>query len=172
MQSINLSGRIWFSVRRNGVKRKSGWISSTSLEKVRRRVGVHDDEIVEICIVEDITLVPFFSKSGVFINRARGILGLIISFKGQHKWHVPTSMIASNLSFDLALKKYLSQHKISNRDFRKNGELRSFSATQYLLPSSKVSPPVCLYRGSTLVSFDTLLWRDQVKNLLWASSVG
>ena len=63
----------------------------------------------------------------------------------------PTRMLAANLGFDRALEKFLEERNVGPGEFAAEGQLRAFSAEQYLLPSGDEQRPVKLFRGSTLV---------------------
>ena len=63
----------------------------------------------------------------------------------------PTRMLAANLGFDRALEKFLKEREASPEAFSSEGQLRAFSAKQYLLPVGNDANPVKLFRGSTLI---------------------
>ena len=89
--------------------------------------------------------------SRVFFPRARGIVGMELELCGETVRLSPTRMVAANLGFDRALEKFLEARNAGRDEFAAGGELRAFSAEQYLLPSGNGRSPVKLFRGSTVV---------------------
>ena len=87
----------------------------------------------------------------MFSPRARGLLGMEIAFRGEVVRHSPTRMLAANLGFDRALAKFLEERGSDAADFAADGELRAFSARQYLVPAESERRPVELVRGSLIV---------------------
>ena len=141
----------WFCIRRNGVARRDGWLDGASLDDLRRRVGPRPDEVVEACIASDFRRVAAKRFSRAFYPRARGLIGMEIAFRGEGVRLSPTHMLATNLGFDRALEKFLEERGADATDFAAEGELRGFSARQYLLPAGNESQPVALFRGSIVV---------------------
>ena len=119
------------------------------LADLRQHVAAGPDEIVEVCIADDFSEVAAKRRSRVFFPRARGLIGMEISFRGEVARLAPTRMLAANLSFERALEKFLEGREASLDEFVADGKLRSFSARQYLLPDE--GQPVELFRGSTLI---------------------
>ena len=78
-----------------------------------------------------------------------------IAFRGEVVRLAPTRMLAANLGFDRALERFLEDREASAREFAAEGEIRAFSADQYLLLPENGSRPVELFRGSTLVEVDS-----------------
>ena len=141
---------IWFCVRQNGKIRRSGWIDDIPLDQIRAKVSAEESEIVEICIASGFREVSTDQFSKVFIHRARGILGIEITFRGEVTRYAPTTMIAFNLSFERVIERFLQLHSISREKFDAQVTLRAYSAQQYLSIGSRATP-VRLFRGSTLV---------------------
>ncbi len=156
--------RIWYCVRRSGISQREGWIDDISLSQVRDRVSARGADVVEVCVADDFREVAPNQFSTVFINRARGILGLEITYQGNVTRYSPTAMIASNLSFGRVVEKFLEQHSISRDQFDTQAEVRSFTAQQYLL-SGGGAQPVSLFRGSTLVEPASAIDEQMVSNL-------
>ena len=144
-------GRIWFCVRRNGAAQRDGWIDTGPLPELRGRVGALPDEQVEVCIADDFRSVAVNRLSRVFFNRARGLVGMEIVFRGEVARLAPTRMLAANLGFERALGTFFEDRAIGAGDFRARGSLRAFKARQFLLPGETGHGPVELYRGSTLI---------------------
>ncbi len=157
-------GTIWFCIRRNGAARHEGWIDVDSLSDLRRVVGAHPDEVVEACIAENFCGVAHKRFADAFFPRARGIVGMEISFRGEIVRLAPTRMIAANLSFNRALERFLVERNIQPNDFAAEGHLQSFTAMQYLLPGDK-NQPVELFRGATLIDPDTSSVEDHAAEL-------
>ena len=78
-----------------------------------------------------------------------------IAFRGEVARFAPTRMLSANLGFDRALERFLEEHDANADELAAEGELRAFSAEQYLLPHEDESRPVELFRGSTLVEADS-----------------
>ena len=144
-------GDAWYCVRRNGAARRDGWIEDASLAGLRRRVAAGPDEVVEVCIAGDFRPVATGRFSRVFFNRARGLVGMEIAFRGDVVRFAPTRMLAANLGFERALEKHLARKAAGPEEFRAAGRLRAFSARQFLLPGGTGERPVELFRGSTPV---------------------
>ena len=162
--------RTWFCVRRNGAARREGWLAGDSLASLRSRVGARPDEAVEACIAGDARRVPPTRFTRVFFPRARGVVGMEIELRGETVRLSPTRMLAANLGFDRALAKFLEERGVGSDAFAAEGELRAFSAEQYLLPSGSGRSPVALFRGSTLVDPEPSSHEDRAADL--ADGVG
>ena len=121
------------------------------LSELRGRVGALPDEQVEVCIADDFRSVAANRFSRVFFSRVRGLVGMEIVFRGEAARLAPTRMLAANLRFERALEKFLQDRFIDADEFRADGNLRAFSARQFLLPRGTDHPPVELFRGSTLI---------------------
>ncbi|MCY3802791.1 MAG: hypothetical protein OXG06_00065 [Gammaproteobacteria bacterium] len=141
----------WFCVRRNGVARGNGWLQDVALEDLRKYVNARPGDTVEVSVVDEFTRVNTAQFPRVFSNRVRGIIGMEASYRGKVVRYAPTRMIASNFSFKRALESFFERRGIGFDEFSINGELRSFTARQFLLPDPKKGKPVSLFRGSTLV---------------------
>ena len=144
-------GTTWFCVRRKGAAQRHGWMDGGSLADLRRRLGARPDEVVEVCIADHFRTVSANRFSRVFFQRARGLVGMEIAFRGEVVRLAPTRTLAANLGFERALEKVLAQKTASFDEFCADGRLRAFSARQFLLPGGNESRPVELFRGSTLV---------------------
>lgn len=141
---------IWFCVRRNGAPTRSGWTRDTPLAELRSWLKAGAGEVVETCVTEEPRAVSNREFSRVFFNRVRGVRGIELRLGGKVARYAPTRMIAANLSFERALQRFLDRNEVSRRAFAKGGQLRVFSARQYLLTDSAIED-VELERGSTLV---------------------
>ena len=156
---------IWYCVRRNGHARRKGTVLGTNIGELRERVEAAPDEIVEACKVGRFQDVPVRRFSKVFFNRARGLVGIEISFRGEVVRLTPTQMIAANLSFIRVLENYVSQRDIKLGTFAAGGSLRAFSAEQYLLGPDNGNKLVELFRGSKLVCGTPTISRSLVTEL-------
>jgi len=165
-----LSGEAWFCVRQGGKAIRSGWIPAIGIADLRRHVQLRAGEIVEACLVNRMQDVAPRQFSKVFFNRARGLVGMEISFRGDTSRIAPTRMIAANLSFERALEQFLSRQDISLETFIAHGALRTISTTQCLLHGASRSGELELYRGSTLVIVTETDSRGMAKEL--ANGVG
>ena len=145
-------GTVWFCVRRNGRPRRDGWMDAVPLSDFRGRVEARPDEVVEVCIPGRFRTVAAKRFSRTFFQRARGLAGMEIGFRGETVRLAPTRMIASNLGFERALEKFIARKAGSFDEFRADGRLRAFDACQLLLPGETDDGPVKLFRGSTLVA--------------------
>ena len=126
-------------------------MDTAPLAELRERVGARPDEVVEVCVADDFRSVAANRFSRVFFNRARGVVGIEIAFRGETERLSPTRMLAANLGFGRALEKFLESRGIDAEEFRACGTLRAFSARQFLLPGGIGHQPVELVRGSTPV---------------------
>ena len=159
------AGATWFCIRRDGAARRDGWVDAASPAELRRRVGARPDEVVEVCVTEDFRPVEAKRFSRVFSPRARGRLGLEIAFRGEVVRLAPTRMLSANLGFERALGKFLDERGSSPGYFADNGQLRAFSARQYLLVPGNEDEPVELYRGATLVDPEPSSGEDRAADL-------
>ena len=141
----------WYCVRRNAVEKRSGWVAHGSLADLPHQVGATRGDVVEACLADNFHSVAPSRFSQVFFQRARGLVGMEITFRGEIVRFAPTRMLSANLSFKRALEKFLRQRGASAHDFATNGSLRAFSARQFLLPANGRDAMVELFRGSTLV---------------------
>ncbi len=141
----------WYCIRRNGFAGRSGWINCQSLGDLRSRVGAREDEWVEACAAHGFQEVPEERFARVFMQRARGLVGMEIAYGGEVSRISPTRMLAGNVRFRRALERHLAETSVSVDDFFRTGRLRAFSGRQYLLPGNAGGGPVELFRGSTLI---------------------
>jgi len=89
--------------------------------------------------------------SRAFRQRDRGLLGMEIAFRGQIVRLAPTHILAANTRFDRALERVLKQRGATVDDLAAGGDLRAFSARQFLLPGAGKGAAIELYRGGTVV---------------------
>ena len=143
---------MWFCVRRKGAAKQRGWINHTSLAALPQRVEAREGDIIEVCIAENFRRVEWEQFSGVFYERARGLVGMEISLRDQVLRLAPTQMIASNLSFKRALARFLEKQDASVDEFAADGSLRTFSARQILLPAGDETGMTELFRGATPIA--------------------
>ena len=146
------SGNTWYCVRKNGRRKHEGWIENIELSSIRNRVNARSDEIVEICVATNFRPVKPKQFYRAFYNRIRGLVGIEIVFEEEIIRIAPTKMIASNLSFDRVLEKFLAEMNIEMDDFVSIGKLYSISASQFLLIGKNEDEVQGLFRGSTVVA--------------------
>ena len=132
---------------------RSGWTRETPLAGLRAWLRAGAGEVVEACVTEDFRRVSDHEFSRVFFNRVRGIRGIELEFDGKVSRYAPTRMIAANLSFDRALQRFLDRHQVSRCALARGGQVRAFSALQFLLTDTEIEP-IRLVRGSTQVPPD------------------
>lgn len=143
----------WYCVRRKGLARRSGWIRDVPLDDLPGLVAAEDGHVVEVCLTTDYRPVPMDRFSRVFCNRARGLLGIEITFREKTRRLAPTRMIAGNLTFRRALERFLGDHDVSAEDFARDGRFRAFSARQMLLHCGPdATRATNLHRGARVVS--------------------
>ena len=128
-------------------------------------VGAGPDDVVEVCVCDNFHSVPTDRFKQVFYQRARGLVGMEISFGKEIVRFAPTRLLSGNLRFRRALDGFLQQRRLSHADFDANGSLRVFSAGQYLLSSRAKSGKVALYRGSTLIPPETTADENRAEEL-------
>ena len=144
----------WYCVRRNGIAKNDGWVDNVSIIDLPKLVDARQGNVVETCICDNFRPVSPDGFSRVFYQRARGLAGMEISFRGVAVRFAPTWMLSANVRFKLALDRFLRQQKVSAKDFSAEGNLRAFSARQFLLRVNDTAEKTELYRGATLVSTD------------------
>ena len=142
----------WYCIRRDGGTKHDGWIDNVSLVDLPRHLDARPGDIVEACICDNFRSVTPARFSRVFYRRVQGLLGLEISFRGEIARYSPTRMLAANLRFNRARDRFLRQRGISAEDFIAEGNLRTFSARQFLFPVDDKAEKVELFRGSTLIA--------------------
>ena len=144
---------IWYCVRRHGTASRSGWIRTVPVDELPRHVGAGADSVVEVCRTTEYRPVELRTFSRVFCNRARGLLGMEIAFRGEVQRYAPTRILADNLGFRRALERFLGDRGTSVEDFGQGGSLHAFSARQQLLHCDSGAVRVTeLYRGAPLVA--------------------
>ena len=74
-------------------------------------------------------------------------------------------MLSENLRFKRALDRTLEERGIDADEFATEGNLRAFSARQFLLPTGEQAETVELYRGATLVAPDPAPHEDRAAML-------
>lgn len=116
-------------------------------------------------MVHDFQEVPAERFACTFMQRARGLTGMEVTYGGEVTRISPTRMLAGNLRFRRALERHLAEASVSAEDFFRAGRLRAFAGRQYLLPGNAGSGPVKLYRGSTLISPTRSLDKERASDL-------
>ena len=144
-----------FRVRRNGRSRRSGWLTDVAVADLPGHVPSRPGDIIEACLVGDSQIVPLNRFNDVFMQRARGVLGIELSRGEEVERVTPTDMIASNRRFARVLERFLERHAISRRAFERDGAVRAFAARQFLVPADGGAPEE-MFRGSTLVDAPSL----------------
>ena len=129
------------------------------------RVGARPGDVVEVCVVDSVRPVAPERMSRAFRQRDRGLLGMQVSFRGDIIGLAPTHMIAVNLRFDRALERFLKQRGATIDDFAVDGELRSFSARQFLLPGNGEGAEAKLFRGGTVIAPTPSAGEDRAADL-------
>ena len=143
---------IWFCIRQRGIAKRAGWIDYPDLYDLPARLGADGDSTVEVCITERSRPVPPDKVSRVFCNRARGVIGLEIAYRGETVRLTPTRMVASNLRFGRAFERFRGERNLSASEFKAHRRLGAFAARQFLLDHRGWARATELYRGSTLVA--------------------
>ena len=145
------SGPAWFCVRCGGARQRDGWVDAVSDADLRAALRPASSAVIEVSVADHFRAVAPGSFSRVFIPRARGLVGLELSFGSRMRRFAPTEMIARNLAFRPALERFLSDCGASRAAFRASGRVRLFLAAQFLLPARSDRPGLGLFRGSPLV---------------------
>ena len=146
------AGNIWFCVRRNGAPEREGWTDDASPADLPRRLDARRGDVVEVCVADAFRPVALNRFSRVFHERARGVAGLELAFRGEVVRFAPTRMIAANLRFERALERFLEHRGASAGEFSSGGSVRAFSARQFLAPAGGEAGAVELFRGATLIA--------------------
>ena len=142
----------WYCLRRGGVSQRRGWIADAVSRRLPDRLGAREGDVVEVCVSSGYRCVAPERVGRVFCNRARGVVGMEIEYRGEVLRLAPTRMLASNLAFPRALEKFLERRRAGTADFVAAGRLRVFSARQFLLTRKGGTEVTKLFRGGTLVS--------------------
>ncbi len=146
------TGTTWFCVRRDGAAQRHGWLDDISLHDLRQRVGASDEAVVEACVARDFRTVDPARLASVFANRARGLIGMEVHFRGEVHRVAPTRMVATNRSFPRVLERFLDKRGATIDDVATEGRLRAFSARQFLVAGGSRPRATELYRGAPLVA--------------------
>ncbi len=155
----------WFCSRRNGVSLRSGWLDDVSLEELPRRVGARAGDVVEVCVAHDFRPVEPARFSRVFSNRARGLLGMEMAFRGEIVRVAPTRMVASNRGFRRVLDRFLDRRHADAGGLAAEGALRAFSARQFLVSGRDQVNLTELFRGAPLVAPTASIDLDRAAHL-------
>ena len=139
----------WYCVRRNGIPMQRGWTDEQDPVRIAASTDAGRGDVVEVCVTGATREVSPSRFSRSFYNRARGLVGIELEYRGARARHAPTQMIANNLSFDRARERFLAEHGITGSEFDSNGRLWRFPARQYLVEVGGGVEE--LVRGSTLV---------------------
>ena len=145
------TGPAWFCVRRGGARQRDGWVDAVSDAGLRAALRPAPSDVIEVSVADHFRVVAPECFSRVFIPRARGLVGIELSFGSATRRFAPTEMIARNLAFRPAFERFLSECGASHGEFRASGRSRLFLAAQFLLPGRSDRPGIDLFRGSTLV---------------------
>lgn len=148
----------WYCVRRGGTPRQRGWTDDEDPVRIAANSGAGPGDVVEVCVAGAPRAVSPIRFSRSFYNRARGLVGIELEYRGARARHAPTQMIANNLSFDRARERFLAEHGITRSEFDGNGRLWRFTARQYLVGGGAVEE---LVRGSTMVGANPPVGEDR-----------
>ena len=140
----------WYCVRRDGVPGQRGWTDEQDPVRIAASTDASPGDVVEVCVAGAAREVSPDRFSRAFYNRARGIVGIELEYRGVRARYAPTRMIANNLSFDRARDRFLAEHGITRSDFDSDGRLKEFQARQYLVDAGGRGT-FELVRGSTVV---------------------
>ena len=144
----------WFCVRRDGARRREGWFGLVPGAELRAALRIGSRDVAEVSVFAASRDVPAESLTSVFAPRARGLIGMEVSFGPASRAFAPSDMIARNLGFSRALERCLSDWRLSPDDLRTSGRVRAFVAAQCLVPGGRADAAVALFRGSPLVEPD------------------
>ena len=157
----------WFCVRRNGQAIHNGWLDNAPISGMYRLVNARRGDTIEVCVCDNFRPVAWDRFSRVFYQRARGVTGMEISYGDEVARFAPTRILSANLRFKRALDKFLDERGIETGDFAAHGNLRAFSARQFVLTAlaeDKVET-MELQRGSTLVKPEPETGEDRTADL-------
>ena len=128
-------------------------------------MGALDGTVVEVCVAHDFRPVEPARFSRVFCQRARGLIGMEIGYRGEVFRIAPTRMVAANRSFRRVLEGFLEPRGANIDEFAAEGSLRAFSARQYLLSGGDQAGVTELFRGAPLVEPTASIDRDRAAHL-------
>lgn len=114
-------------------------------------------DTIELCFTHSYRLVDPAQFDRQLANVHRGIRGIELQYKDQMVRYSPTRMIASNLSFQNAFERFLTQLSLSPEAFLRNGgTIQSFEARQVLIRLAPQVTAVTLHRGNRIVPYEKL----------------
>lgn len=155
----------WFCLRRNGQAICNGWLDNVSVTGLPGHVDARRGDRIEVCVCDNFRPVPRERFPRVFYQRARGLTGMEIGYRGEIARFAPTQMLSANLRFKRVLDRFLEERDIKADEFAVEGGLRAFSARQFLLPADKKTEGVELYRGATLVAPEPAPYENRAADL-------
>ena len=151
LDSRHAENQTWFCVRQGGVARHSGWKTNVLTRDVPNLVRVKKGDVVEVSVLRNSGRMSPSDYPKKFQNRQRGILGVEFQFQERNARFAPSYMIASNLSFERALQRFLAESRTKSDEFAQFGHVQMFEGQQFLIDVDS-NQTVELTRGSTMVS--------------------
>ena len=156
-------GDTWYCVRRDGKATRTGWAADIALADIPHHAGARLGDTVEACVVDTVSPVPWDRFAKVFVNRARGIVGIEVALGDTRLRYAPTHAITTNRSFDRTLDRFLDRHGATRGEFASRGRLWALHARQFLAKPGGVLAP--LTRGTTTVPAEPSEDEDRVADL-------
>ncbi len=159
-------GPVYVVLRRSGLKYASAWNASVdwyhgiiqaiqqALDKLEPAQAEAVDTI-ELCLTHSYQTIDLNRDHRHITDIHRGVRGLELTYNNDKTVWSPTQMLATNVSFDNALKRFsrdngLTDSALNSADVKK----RIFEAYQFIIDLSKEPVIIPIFRGNNIVTID------------------
>lgn len=165
VEYVSCPGPTYVALRRAGRLLFASWQEEESLLDAIAAAGaqardadrLQGVDTVELCMTHGYVAIPAQSWSPVFANVHRGVCGIEFEYRGRVERYAPTRMIASNLKFTSAFRRFLASIGITEGKFLSDGGVvRRFDARQILVSLKPTSTACTMHRGNRVIDPETV----------------
>ncbi len=142
---------VFLCLRSNGKKISSRWCEAgawrQALQKIYAEAVKTSQATVEVCLAHGGSSTTFNGLPG---NRFRGLKAVEFECSGKAMMLSPTEMIARNLSFEQAWKKFLEENELDETKARKLAKLQIYQVAQFLVTVGETIKITKMFRGNEI----------------------
>jgi len=157
---ILLEAPVWIAWRRSGKLVQAGWVNAPTLQEAFVQAKGFPDAskstAVELCIPYNFRPVPPEQFNRVFVNSARGRIGIEIRLGTATHRIPPTLTIANNRRLMREIEIFAHTLNIPVIELQQKASVSSFAGRQFLCELRPDAQPIELFRGNLVIRHDEL----------------
>lgn len=181
-QSPQMQGPVYLALRSKGSKLADVWVEGSDWQSAlveaeslaRQKVAPADQvkvDTLEICLTHGYFEADFYSDRRPFTNIHRGVRGMELKYSNTVKRWSPTQLLAGNISFENALKRFEKSQGLSrNETTSASITMRLFEGEQFLVRTKGKPTVKPMFRGNTMVTTE-MVTQESVKTLAQTMTV-